>query len=628
MSHKDHLRIGHHRPVYLWAGPGTIRMNQLKFMSQPVDEAVHYEAHTPTGAARMAKEAAFNWAYLTFNWGFPPEVEQEDHADFRRAVEAYHAAGVRVSGYIQVSNCVFAGSYRERDWYALDARGRRVFYYTGRYMTDWLHPEWIEHLKQMTRAVIEAGADGVFYDNPWYGEMALTLGGAVLGSVGTYTERARAAFRAATGHDIPTLIDPAGDELSRLYLRWRADQASQTLAMLADYARSLRPDILVSCNNYNAVMHNNFVTYGIDLEAHARIFDVMMIEDFALPRYTPGARPELRNNALTLRTARALCGNTPISTDPYDRGIGWDDVYPPRRFVQGIGEAAACGAVMVCKGTEFVSEGQFTLLTAERYRPQREAIGRYHRWLEAHADLFTGRENAAPVGLLHPGEALWQQWGQVAPLFLGAGQVLTATGIPWRVVRAADPLNGLTVLYHVTPLPAGRDLPTGLRIVDVAALPGWQPPAPPVLARSRTLRRAVGALLTDVYRGYFRWRWLRRLLDALGVPQTFLGSSEFYLPAPAQSRALLDAAGGPILPHVEADQPVLIEAWQRGDQIQIHLLNYATAPQTVRVQLDGHMLSAHIRVISPDGPDQIVDGEPPMLHLDVYSVLLIDPGGR
>ncbi len=51
--------IGNHRPVYLWAGPGTVRMNQLKFIDAPVDVFVHEEAHTQVGAQRMAKEAGF-----------------------------------------------------------------------------------------------------------------------------------------------------------------------------------------------------------------------------------------------------------------------------------------------------------------------------------------------------------------------------------------------------------------------------------------------------------------------------------------------------------------------------------------------------------------------------------------
>ena len=47
--------VGHHRPIYLWAGPGTVRMNQLKFMGAPNDIQVHKEAHTEVGAKRMAQ---------------------------------------------------------------------------------------------------------------------------------------------------------------------------------------------------------------------------------------------------------------------------------------------------------------------------------------------------------------------------------------------------------------------------------------------------------------------------------------------------------------------------------------------------------------------------------------------
>ena len=43
------LQPPYHRPVYLWAGPGTVRMNRLKFMGARVDEEVHREAHRGDG---------------------------------------------------------------------------------------------------------------------------------------------------------------------------------------------------------------------------------------------------------------------------------------------------------------------------------------------------------------------------------------------------------------------------------------------------------------------------------------------------------------------------------------------------------------------------------------------------
>jgi hypothetical protein len=154
--------------VYFWGGPDTVRMNWLKFMGQPVNERVHLEAHTPK-AARALAEAGLNWAYLMYNWGFPPEQDDAQRQSFREAVDVFHQAGVRVFGYLQLSNCVHAGSFRERDWYARDPQGRRIFYYTGRYITCWHHPEWREQLRQRVHVVVQAGADAVFLDNPWRG---------------------------------------------------------------------------------------------------------------------------------------------------------------------------------------------------------------------------------------------------------------------------------------------------------------------------------------------------------------------------------------------------------------------------------------------------------------------------
>ena len=104
------------------------------------------------------------------------------------------------------------------------------------------------------KGVIAAGADGVFFDNPWYGMAPQHSAGAWLGGAGCYCERCRAAFRAAAGIEIPRALAPETDEASRVYLRWRADQVTATLAELADHARQLNPAILISANDFDAVM--------------------------------------------------------------------------------------------------------------------------------------------------------------------------------------------------------------------------------------------------------------------------------------------------------------------------------------------------------------------------------------
>ena len=60
-----------HFPVYMWAGPGTIRINKVKFPATPIDEKVHMEGGLRIGAKRL-RQMGYNWAYCTYNWGFPP----------------------------------------------------------------------------------------------------------------------------------------------------------------------------------------------------------------------------------------------------------------------------------------------------------------------------------------------------------------------------------------------------------------------------------------------------------------------------------------------------------------------------------------------------------------------------
>ena len=87
-------------------------MNRLKFMGAPVNEAVHMRAHTAEGATILAQDTGFSWAYLMYDWGFPPEIEKEDWLAFKKAVPVYHKSGMKIFGYIQTSNCVYDGSFK------------------------------------------------------------------------------------------------------------------------------------------------------------------------------------------------------------------------------------------------------------------------------------------------------------------------------------------------------------------------------------------------------------------------------------------------------------------------------------------------------------------------------------
>lgn len=614
------LSIGQYRPIYLWAGPGTIRMNKVKFMDYPVDEAVHQAAHTAPIGELVTDRLFSNWVHLMYDWGFPPEIEAEDWQDFRKAAEVYHAAGSQVFAYIQTSNCVFTGSFTDMDWYARDPQGRKIYYYSGRYMTDWTHPDWVQHLKDVVTGALERGADGIFFDNLWYGDRPNDLMGAWLGGAGCYCDRCRAIYRSETGRAIPDKILPERDEVAH-YLRWRADQVTKMMAGMAEMIHSINPNVLISANDYVVHMHNSYLVYGIDVEALAHIQDVVMVENFALPRWDPAPRPRLANNALTIRNTRALVrGHAHLSVLSYDVGIGFDPVYPPRRHQQGIAEAAACGVSMTIKGTEYNDGKRMTLLTDPAYHAQQQAIGDYKRWLAQNQALYQDCTSLAPIGILHPGDDLWRYWMQLAPIYFGAGQVLTWEGIPWRVVRAGDPLDGLSAL-----LTFGRHAQTyddRIFQIHVPGLPGWAWRKMSPVARGGLWHNLLSGAAGFLLRAYHGSKFARRVMDAFNMAKLVTQTTLFNLPDRQSCEVLMGALPGEIYPKVVAEKPVLIEVWEQAGKKQIHLVNYGPYPQAVEVQLG---FTARAQVISPEQADVLsLQGDRFVVDVDIYALLILE----
>ena len=379
-----------------------------------------------------------------------------------------------------------------------------------------------------------------------------------------------------------------------------------------------------------------------------------MIENFGLPHWSEEPRPRLANNALTVRTARTMVGDRAhLSVLSYDVGIGFDPVYPPRRYQQGIAEALACGVSMTTKGTEYHDGEKMTLLTAEIYAPARAAIGAYHTWLEANRALYGGeRRNLAPVALLYPGEALWLDWHRLAPLYFGAGQALTAAGIPWQVIRPGDSLDGARVvlvfdekgqaltadglLWRVVRHDSVRDgmrvflafeeegqrlPPAEVPVVFVPELAGWQQRQPAAIGQYALLRSAANALVHFGLKAYGGLKPVRWAMDSLGMAKLVTQTPLYYLPQVEAREALLNALPPNLYPRLESELPTLIEVWRDGDTLQVHLTNYAHEPQTVRVLLETPL---SFRCISPDGEEEVrCEGAEIAVSLDIYNILLL-----
>jgi hypothetical protein len=178
------------------------------------------------------------------------------------------------------------------------------------------------------------------------------------------------------------------------------------------------------------------------------------------------------------------------------------------------------------------------------------------------------------------------------------------------------------IVFDQNDLPDDQ-LPPGIEVIEITRLSGWQfVEKASLLQKSRLLRGWVTQFCEALVRSYFANRTTRRVLDRLGIMRLFVDSPFFSLPG-AEARASLLAAiplDGQL--RVISDAPVLVEIWEHKGQQQIHLVNYANQPQSVRLSFPAPVSA---KLLSPDMLfDSHVEGQDIELQLDIYTIMLVD----
>lgn len=580
--------IGHFRPLHLWAGPGTIRMNRLRYMNANVDDGIHALAHDEDGAERVAA-MGFNWVYLACNWGFPPEIEETDWLSFERAVKAYHAAGIQVFGSVQTSNCVYSGSYVDKEWYALDPAGRKISFQSGRFLTCLHHEGWLAEVQAKIKIVAEAGADGIFFNNLLMGGLGRLWRGIIVGARGCYHPATRDAY----GKEIPTVLDTR-DAAVQHYLNWRTESITTRLKEWSDYARSLKPDLKISAGLFDVINRNSAIELGIDLQGivDSDSQDVFLVENFALPR--------LQNN--TAISNAVVIGATltrtqkPVASLPTEKGVGFDPVWKPASYERMLLEAVAMNNPVTVKGSEYLHRGQFTTLLHTRYSKQQTALTRMNQWLTTHIEWLGKRTQASELAIYFPYESLRWSWDEYAPYFFGACETLFRSGLPFRVVGDDDPWQDVKVLV----MPLGHTDGIDKRLADFTAgnrrlialgqkRPGanvtiWQDYVKPTRRVPRPTRRIATAISARVWEAYHRTRLGHRFGQR--IADQILASNPYLHPPAALQGDLRGAIGWDFLPRLTSDAPVLFTLWREPDgREQYHIVNYANRTQQVTLHL-------------------------------------------
>ncbi len=169
-------------------------------------------------------------------------------------------------------------------WLQQDREGKPLpSWYGGEYRPACMsNPDWRTYEKFIVRQQLEAGHDGIFFDNP------------TVHPQGCYCEHCMKKFGLFLEREGIKVDGAAADSAKSLrqlavsrpkdFMRFRGSVASDFLAELRAFARTINKDALITCNNsLNSadVLFSQCRTYGYNIHAMSQVEDLVVVEDMA-----------------------------------------------------------------------------------------------------------------------------------------------------------------------------------------------------------------------------------------------------------------------------------------------------------------------------------------------------------
>jgi hypothetical protein len=129
------------------------------------------------GTIDLIEHAHVNWIRVTWSVGFSDQTEEAQQVLLRSYIEECHRRGIHVSAYLSIGNIFWEDMFQHvpesKDW-ILKINGRPVPYPAAdygavgrvtRYMADLSLEAWQEYTLRRVVAAVDAGADGIMFDN-------------------------------------------------------------------------------------------------------------------------------------------------------------------------------------------------------------------------------------------------------------------------------------------------------------------------------------------------------------------------------------------------------------------------------------------------------------------------------
>ncbi len=416
-------------------------------------------------AGKLA-EAGINWVTTHLFKGFGLAAEAEEIAATERMIANYHRHGVKVFTYIQygtvVPETMLAENEHSLQWRRVDWNGQHdghPYEYGDQYWRDKPcanQPGFRECLLRCVDKAIDIGADGIWIDN--------------LNADGCYCEYCQKAFQAYLKKHITDPWRELGvrelvrvgipraerprDPVFQAWIRFRCEETRTSLRMMAERARSRKPDVVVTVNvgignTQRALLENGNWVGDLDC------VDYTYAENGLFPGWKDGAM-------VSQHWAMGVAESIGVRIVPGAGVHGAPSLYPQpavpnaRQLRRTFAESAmlgghAFGGPYGLRGEDGGRE-PILMRDADYRRIHRQAVD----WYAQHRDLFDASTNAAPIAVLYSADAMIGDEKRSRQAFDAMVQLLQQHQVPFRYALSdrLDSLAGieLLILPHVLPI--------------------------------------------------------------------------------------------------------------------------------------------------------------------------------
>jgi hypothetical protein len=294
-----------------------------------VDAEEQYERQRFEEAVKALAEAGVTLAVANAHKCFGFAAEEEDIESAVQYAKRCHQHGIRVGTYVGETlayETLFTEKPEAEDWVATRYDGKRVYWHsqTFRFVPCKNHPGWIDFQKQVVKLAVERiGVDFIHFDNVYvwrepdscHCKVCTQMFRDFLGRKYTHEQRKRRlgfsdlsgirppAYATEGGGRHPKEIQRITDPLQQDWIDFRCEGVAQMYRQLCDYARSLKPDIVLECNPVITCTNGAFQR-GVDIPRLVGNGHAFWVEDGNAARLEPDGR--LVGNIRTFKMARTL----------------------------------------------------------------------------------------------------------------------------------------------------------------------------------------------------------------------------------------------------------------------------------------------------------------------------------